>query len=85
MRQKTILQVLPSLVSGGVETGTLDLAQELVEQGYRSLVVSSGGPMVKALEQQGSKHIELPVHSKNPILMWWNSRKLAKLIETQKI
>lgn len=85
MRQKTILQVLPSLVSGGVETGTLDLAQALVKQGYRSLVVSSGGPMVKALEQQGSKHIEFPVHSKNPILMWWNSRKLAKLIKTQKV
>ena len=85
MKQTTILQVLPSLVSGGVETGTLDLAKALVKQGYRSLVVSSGGPLVKTLEAQGSQHIQLAVHSKNPFTIWLNSRKLARLIERENV
>jgi glycosyltransferase involved in cell wall biosynthesis len=82
---KTVLQVLPSLVSGGVETGTLDLARELVKQGYRSVVISSGGPLVKMLKEQGTEHLTLPVHSKNPFLIWLNSRRIRKIIEKENI
>ena len=63
----TVLQVLPALVSGGVERGTVDMARALVQAGWRSLVVSRGGPMVRELERVGATHIELPVHSKNPL------------------
>lgn len=63
----TVLQVLPALVSGGVERGTVDVARALVEAGWRSLVVSRGGPMVHELERVGATHIALPVHSKNPL------------------
>ena len=61
-----ILQVLPELNSGGVERGTLDLARELVKRGHESLVISNGGRLVRALEQQGSRHIQRPVHRKSP-------------------
>jgi len=64
----TILQVLPALVSGGVERGTVDMARALVQAGWRALVVSRGGPMVHELERVGARHIALPVHSKNPLL-----------------
>ncbi len=64
----TVLQVLPALVSGGVERGTVDVARALVEAGWQSLVVSHGGPMVHELERVGARHIALPVHSKNPLL-----------------
>jgi len=63
----TVLQVLPALVSGGVERGTVDVARALVEAGWRALVVSRGGPMVHELERVGARHITLPVHSKNPL------------------
>ena len=68
-----ILQVLPSLVSGGVERGTLDLCQHLIQQGHEAWVISSGGPLVKTLENLGAKHIKLNVHSKNPFIIWKNS------------
>ena len=61
-----ILQVLPSLVGGGVERGTVEMTAALTEAGWTALVVSSGGPMVRDIERAGGKHIQLPVHSKNP-------------------
>ncbi|WP_111498245.1 glycosyltransferase family 4 protein [Marinobacter bohaiensis] len=60
-----ILQVLPALTSGGVERGTVELASELVKRGHESYVLSSGGPMVQALEARGSHHITRPVHRKS--------------------
>ena len=61
----TILQVLPSMISGGVERGVIDIAKFLVSQNHRPLVLSSGGPMVSQLEEGGVKHIILNVASKN--------------------
>lgn len=81
-RKLKILQVLPSLVSGGVERGTLDLCRHLIEQGHEAWVMSSGGPLVKSLEEMGAKHIKLSVHSKNPIKIWNNSKTLFQLIKT---
>ena len=65
-RRLTVVQVLPALESGGVERGTLEIAQALVEAGHRSVVVSHGGRMVERLEADGSEHITLPVHRKSP-------------------
>ena len=63
----TVLQVLPALVSGGVERGTVDVASALVNAGWRALVVSNGWPMVREVERVGAEHIQIPVHSKNPL------------------
>lgn len=52
-----VVQVLPSLRGGGVEKGTLEVAQYLVDQGHESIVVSAGGQMVSQLEAEGSRHI----------------------------
>jgi glycosyltransferase involved in cell wall biosynthesis len=65
----TVVQMLPDLHSGGVERGTLELGDYLVRQGHRSIVISEGGPMVAALEKQGSRHIRLPVGGKNPVTL----------------
>ena len=62
----TILQLVPALKGGGVETGTIDLARGLISRGHRAIVVSSGGPLVAELEQMGAIHYTLPVHRKNP-------------------
>ena len=49
---------------GGVERGTLEIGRALVAAGYRSTVVSNGGPMVTQLLAEG-EHITLPVHRKS--------------------
>lgn len=61
-----ILQALPALNSGGVERGTVEFAADLVKRGHESFVVSNGGPMADQLRNQGSKHIQMPIHRKNP-------------------
>jgi glycosyltransferase involved in cell wall biosynthesis len=59
-----VIQILPELNTGGVERGTLEVGQYLVEQGHESLVISHGGRLVEQLESEGSRHITLPVHQK---------------------
>ncbi len=78
-----VLQVLPSLVAGGVERGTVEVAGALVEAGGTALVASAGGPMVRALERAGGRHFELPLASKNPLTVRRNVERLAALIEGQ--
>lgn len=79
-RPPTVMQVLPALVTGGVERGAVDIAAALVAEGWRSIVVSSGGPMVREVLRAGAEHIELPVHSKNPFVMRRNTQGLSALI-----
>lgn len=59
-----VLQVLPELNSGGVERGTLELANHLAASGHESLVLSGGGRMVADVEAGGSRHLTLPVGRK---------------------
>ncbi|MCZ6637035.1 MAG: glycosyl transferase, partial [Alphaproteobacteria bacterium] len=57
----TILQILPALgAGGGVERGTIEIAEAIVGAGGRSLVVSSGGSSAYELKRFGAEHIELP-------------------------
>lgn len=84
-QKKTILQVVPALISGGVERGTLEIAKNIVRVGHNSIVISAGGPMVESLEDSGSEHITLNVASKNPVTIWKNARKLANIIRSRNI
>ncbi|MFT7371638.1 MAG: UDP-N-acetylglucosamine:LPS N-acetylglucosamine transferase, partial [Oleiphilaceae bacterium] len=80
-----VMQVLPALVSGGVERGTIDIAEALIQNHHKAIVVSSGGSMVTQLEQLGATHIKLPVQSKNPFTMRQNASTLKKLILDHKV
>ena len=80
-----VLQVLPALETGGVERGTVDIAQAVVEAGWTALVASRGGPMVREIERAGGMHIELPVDSKNPLTMWRNVERLAELVHERRV
>ncbi len=79
-RMATVMQVLPALVQGGVERGTVEIAGAIVEAGGRAIVVSAGGPMVHDLTRVGAEHVILPVASKNPLTMYNNIGHLQKLI-----
>lgn len=64
-RKLTVLQLLPALESGGVERGTLEVAQALVERGHRALVISAGGRLVTPLTALGAEHFEWPIGRKS--------------------
>jgi glycosyltransferase involved in cell wall biosynthesis len=82
---RTILQVLPALVGGGVERGTVDMAAAIVEAGGRAIVASEGGPMVRELEWVGATHVVLPLASKSPLAIWRNAARLVRLIGAEGI
>jgi len=75
-----ILQVIPRLGHGGAETGCFDLAHYLSENNCSSFIVTSGGELIKYINNKKVKLIRLPVHSKNPILMLFNSLALMAII-----
>ena len=75
-----VLQVLPSLVSGGAERGAVDIAGALVAAGGTGLVASEGGPMEHELGRVGGRHIKLPLASKNPLVMYRNIGRLVEVI-----
>lgn len=80
-----LLQVLPSLQSGGVERGTVDISAASTRTGFRSYVASAGGTMVTQLYYGDAKHFTLPLDSKNPVEIYRNSLRLAKLIRENNI
>ena len=65
-RKVKVVQVLPTLEGGGVEQGTLEVAQALVAAGHESLVVSAGGRLVDKLERDGSRHVAWDIGRKHP-------------------
>lgn len=75
-----ILQVLPSLTSGGVEQGVIDINAAIVRAGGHSIVVSAGGPRVREITNAGGTHIILPVDSKNPLTIAANIGRLRRII-----
>jgi len=77
------MQVIPELGAGGAEQGCIDVAQTLVQSDARSIVVSNGGHRVPELERFGAEHINMPVHSKNPLTMMMNTRKLIRIIKKE--
>ena len=79
--QPVIMQIIPELGPGGAEQGCIDIAAELVKSGAQSIVVSNGGARVPELARIGAVHINLPVHSKNPLTMMRNIGKLRRLIK----
>jgi len=80
-----ILQILPALNVGGVETGTLDLSKHLVRLGHKVVVVSSGGALVGDLESLGAKHYQLPVNKKNVLILPKMVLALVEIIKKEEI
>lgn len=84
-RKPAILQVLPALMSGGVEREVLDIAESLAKSGYRSFVASSGGRLVTQLYQHGSRHFDLPLNTKNPMTIIKNAISLKNIVKLHDI
>ena len=75
-----VLQVIPKLGYGGAETGCYDIAHYLAEKDCGSFIATSGGQLLKFVKKHKVKIFRLPVHSKNPILIIFNTIVLSILI-----
>ena len=83
--EPVVLQVLPELETGGVETGTIEVATALKAAGIKNFVASQGGRMVYELEKNKIGHLTLPLKSKNIFTMLSNANKLAQYIKANNI
>ena len=80
-----VLQVIPKLGYGGAETGCYDIAHYLPEKKCESFIVTSGGELTKFVDRKKVKLIKLPVNSKNPLLIIFNTIILVGIILFYKI
>ena len=75
-----VLQVIPKLGYGGAETGCYDIAHYLPENNCQSFLVTSGGELTKFVDKEKVKLIKLPVQSKNPLIILFNTFALIIII-----
>jgi glycosyltransferase involved in cell wall biosynthesis len=80
-----ILQVLPALVAGGVERGTVEIAEAIVGAGWRAIVASAGGPLAEEVARVGGEHVTLPLATKSPLGIWRNAGALAALARERQV
>ena len=64
-RRLTVVQLLPALEAGGVERSTLEIADALLQDGHRAIVVSAGGRLVPQLQALGAEHVALDIGRKS--------------------
>ncbi|MFA7263421.1 MAG: glycosyltransferase family 4 protein [Caulobacter sp.] len=81
----TLLQVTPELETGGAEQTTIDVAQAVIAAGGKALVASRGGRMTSRLVSDGGRLVQMPVQSKNPLVMLGNAARLIDLIRAEKV
>jgi glycosyltransferase involved in cell wall biosynthesis len=81
----TLLQVVPELETGGAEQSTIDVAQAVVRAGGTALVATRGGRMVSRLEADGGRMAQMPVQTKNPLVMLGNAARLVALIRQENV
>jgi glycosyltransferase involved in cell wall biosynthesis len=84
-RYPTVLQVLPALETGGVERGTLEIAQAIHQAGGRAMVASAGGRLVPNLLRLGADHVTLPLASRDPFRIWRNAGLLEEVIRRERV
>ena len=80
-----VLQVIPRLGYGGVETGCYDIAHYLTEQNCGSYIATSGGELLKFVKKNKVGIFKIPVHSKNPIIIFLNIFLLSFIILLKRI
>ena len=69
--------------SGGVESGTLEIAKAVVQRGWISVVISSGGRLVTQLQDEGTEHIEWALGRKSAFTLF-EIPKFRRFIDQKK-
>lgn len=85
MSSINLVQILPSLNSGGVERGTIDLANFLSKKKLSNHIISNGGSLLSKINRDYTSHYLLPVNSKNLLLYPFIAKKISNYIIHNKI
>lgn len=82
-KRPVIVQILPALGRGGVERGTVEMAQAIQNAGGRAVVISAGGPLERHIVRCGAIHHTLSVNVKNPLKWGSLRRKLEQILKDE--
>ena len=85
MSSFNLVQIVPSLETGGVERGTIDLANFLSQKKLSNHIISNGGSMLKNIDEKFTSHYNLPVNSKNFFTYPFIAKKIFKYINNNNI
>ncbi len=83
MPTPTILQIIPSLETGGAELSTIEIAEAVVKAGGRALVLCEGGRLASKLADAGGELIRFPAATKNPARILWNAKNISEIIRAR--
>lgn len=84
-RPLTVVQMLPALHSGGVERGTVEIAEALVAAGHRAIVIADGGRYADHLRAIGAEWIPWPVGKKSVTTLWRFVPKVRDLLMRERV
>ena len=85
MSSFNLVQIVPSLESGGVERGTVDVANFLAEKKIKNFIITSSGKMMRELDYKFIHVHHLPVASKNFFLYPFIASKINQFIKNNNI
>ena len=85
MSSFNLVQIVPTLDSGGVERGSVDVANFLAEKKIKNFIITSGGKMIKELDDNFTQVHQLPVASKNFFSYPLIARKINQFIKANNI
>ena len=85
MSSFNVVQIIPSLESGGAERGTIDVSNYLSDLKINNNIISSGGRLLSEIDSNYTKHFELPVNSKNFINYPFIANNIKKIISSNNI
>jgi glycosyltransferase involved in cell wall biosynthesis len=80
----TVLHLCPSLTPGDPARETVDLAILTQRAGWRTLIASSGGPLVTDSERAAVRHTRMPLDKRGLFVNWRNRVHLEALIQKER-
>ena len=80
MSSFNLVQIIPSLESGGVERGTVDVANFLSEKKIKNFIITQGGKMISELNQEYTHVHLLTIKNKNFLSYPFMAKKINKFI-----
>ena len=85
MSSFNVVQIIPSLESGGAERGTIDVSNYLSELEINNNIISNGGHLLNETNKDFTNHFKLPVDSKNFITYPFIASRISKIISNYNI